>query len=87
MTLCQSSEHLQDTLLTKLPGQFIELRNAQLFKRLESLTRDWIVFFSSMQHFEKLGINLTAKSTYMKEDCGLKKKKRKQALRETGFSR
>ena len=76
MTLCQSSEHLQDTLLTKLLRQFIELRNAQFLKRLENLTRDCIVFFSSMQHFEKLEINLTPKSSYMKEDCGLKEKKK-----------
>ena len=30
LTLCKSSEHLQDTLLTKLLGQFIELNNTQL---------------------------------------------------------
>ena len=33
--LSQSSEHLQDRLLTKLQGQFIELHNAKFFKRLE----------------------------------------------------
>ena len=33
MTLCQSSEHVQKTLLTKLLGQFIELHNTEFFKR------------------------------------------------------
>ena len=36
LTLCQSSEQLQDTLLTKLLDQFIELQNTQIFKILEN---------------------------------------------------
>ena len=35
MILCQSSEHLQDTLLNKLLGQFTELHNTQFSKRLK----------------------------------------------------
>ena len=35
LTLYQSSEHLQHTLLTKLLGQFIGLHNSQFFKTLE----------------------------------------------------
>ena len=31
-TLCQSSEYLQDALLTKLLGQFIKLDNTQILK-------------------------------------------------------
>ena len=34
LSLCESSEHLQNTLLTKLLGQFIEVHNTQFFKRL-----------------------------------------------------
>ena len=37
LTSCQSSEYLQETLLTKLVGQFIERHNTQSFKRLENL--------------------------------------------------
>ena len=73
MTLCQSSEHLQDKLLTKLLGQFIEPHNNHFLKRLENLTANCIVLFISMQHFEKLEANLTPESIYMKEECGLKK--------------
>ena len=36
---------MQDILLAKLLGQFIELRSTQLFQRLKSLTLDCIVFF------------------------------------------
>ena len=36
LTLCQNSEQLQDTLLTKLLDQFIELQNTQIFKILEN---------------------------------------------------
>ena len=38
LTLCQSSELLQDTLLTKLLGHFIALHNTQFNQRLENLT-------------------------------------------------
>ena len=38
MSICQGSEHLQDTFLTKLLGQFIELHGTQCFERLENLT-------------------------------------------------
>ena len=38
MPICQGSEHLQDTFLTKLLGQFIELYDTQCFKRLVNLT-------------------------------------------------
>ena len=38
LNLCQSSEHLQDTLLTKLLDKFNELHSSQFFKRLENLT-------------------------------------------------
>ena len=34
LTLFQSNEHLQDTLFTKLPDQFIELHN--IFKPLKA---------------------------------------------------
>ena len=36
--LRQISEHLQDALLTKLLGQFIELRNTHFFIILENFT-------------------------------------------------
>ena len=38
LSLYQNSEHLKDTLITKLLGQFIELRHTQFFKRLQNLT-------------------------------------------------
>ena len=38
LALCQSTEHFQYILLTKLLGQFIELHNTHIFKRLENLT-------------------------------------------------
>ena len=38
LTLCQGSDLLQDTALTKLLGQFIEVHNTQLYKRLQQLT-------------------------------------------------
>ena len=34
----ESSKHLQDTLLTKLLGQFIELHNNHFFQKEEHLT-------------------------------------------------
>ena len=37
LTSCQSSEYMQETLLTQLVGQFIERHNTQFFKRLEYL--------------------------------------------------
>ena len=40
LSLYQNSEHLKDTLITKLLGQFIELRHTQFFKRLQNLTWD-----------------------------------------------
>ena len=46
LILSESSEHLQDTLLTKLLGQFIESHNTQFFQRPANLTLDCIgVFF------------------------------------------
>ena len=35
------------------------------------MTGDSFVLFSSMPHFEKLEVNLTPESIYMKEECGL----------------
>ena len=35
------------------------------------MTRDCIVLIFSIQHFEKLEVNLTPESIYMKEECGL----------------
>ena len=35
--LCQISEHLQDALLTKLLGQFIEVHKSQCLQILENL--------------------------------------------------
>ena len=73
LTLHQCSKHLQDTLLTKLLDQFIELHNTRSFKRLENLTWHCIVLFHSMHYFEKLGVNPTHQSIYMKGKCGPKK--------------
>ena len=36
LILYQSSTHLQDKLLTKLLGQFMELHNTKFFQRLEN---------------------------------------------------
>ena len=38
LILYESSKHLQDTLLTKLLGQFIGLHSTQFFKILATLT-------------------------------------------------
>ena len=54
--LCQISKHLQDVLLTKLLGQFIEVHENQFFQRLKNLIWDSITIFF-LQHFEKLGLN------------------------------
>ena len=62
LTFGQSSRHLQDTLLTKLLGQFIELHNTQFFKTLENFTSDCIVIFLSTQHFEKLSLTSPLKA-------------------------
>ena len=35
---CQIKEHLQDTFLTKLLRQFIELHDTHFFQRLKNLT-------------------------------------------------
>ena len=70
--MCQSSERLQDTLLIKLLGQFIELYKTQVFRRLENLIWDCIVILF-LQYFEKLAANLTPESIYIEEECGLKK--------------
>ena len=51
-TFHESSEHLQDRLLTKLLGQF---------------TWDSIVLIFSIEHFKKLGVNIAPESIYMKE--------------------
>ena len=53
LTFCQNSKHFQDTLLTKLFGQFIELRNTQFFQRLEYLTWDCIVAFFPIVFWKK----------------------------------
>ena len=36
--MCESSKHLQGTLLNKLLGQFIELHNNHFFQKEEHLT-------------------------------------------------
>ena len=38
LTYCQSNEHLHDTLVNKLLGQFIELHTTEFFKRPKNLT-------------------------------------------------
>ena len=68
----ESSKHLQDTLLTKLLGQFIELHNNHFFQKEEHLTWDCIVLFF-LQHFEKLQVNIIPESIYMEKEFGLKK--------------
>ena len=64
---------MQDTLLNKLLGQFIERHNTPFFKRVENFTWDCIVLFLYTQYFGKLGINFTTVSIYMKGECGFKK--------------
>ena len=64
---------MQDTLLTKLLRQFIELQKTQFFKTLENLRLETVLFFLSVPRFEKLRDNLTPESIYMKKECGLKK--------------
>ena len=71
MTLRENSEHFQDTLLTKLLGQF-ELHSPQFFQRPGNLIRDCIVLFLPTT-FEKLGVNLTPENIYMEEEFGIKK--------------
>ena len=64
-----------DALLTKLLGQFIELRNTQIFKRLENfyLRLYCSLFFYVTFWKTRLGVNLTPESIHMKEKFGLKK--------------
>ena len=57
---------MQDALLTKLQGHFIEVHKSEVFQRLELLS-----FF--LYHFEKFGLNLTPQSIFMEEKFGLKK--------------
>ena len=64
---------MQDTLLNKLLGQFIERHNTPFFKRVENFTWDCIVLFLYTQYFGKLEINFTTVSIYMKGECGFKK--------------
>ena len=66
-TLCLISEHLQDTLLTKLLGLFIEVNKSQFFQRVEILILDCNSL--SLQHFEKFEVNPTPESIYMEEEC------------------
>ena len=71
------NEHLQDALLTKLPGQFIELHKSQFFPRLENLIWDSIAHFSySILRNWELTSPLKAFIIcyYMEEECGLKKR-------------
>ena len=64
-------EHLWDSWLTKLLGQFIELHNPQFFKRLKIWPKTvYIVLFSFMQHLEKLKVNFTPESIYKKKNVG-----------------
>ena len=46
LTFIGRTEHLQDAVLTKLLGQFIELDNAQFFQRTENLRQ----YFSPFSH-------------------------------------
>ena len=57
--LCQINKHLQDALLTKLLGQFIEVHKSQkTFSRTRKCDlRLYCSLF--LQHFAKLGVNLT----------------------------
>ena len=48
LTFCGRTEHLQDAVLTKLLGQFIELDNAQFFQRLENLRQYFSPFFHNI---------------------------------------
>ena len=76
LTLCQSSKHLQDTVSTKLLGQFIELYNTQLFKKIIKFDLRLycsLFLYATFSTYEKLGVNLTCESFYMEKKCGLKK--------------
>ena len=68
LTLCQISEHLQDSQLTKFLGQFIELhKNYRKFDLRQYCS------LSFLQHFQELRVTLTPESIYMEEEHGLKK--------------
>ena len=68
LTLCQISEHLQDSQLTKLIGQFIELH-----KNYRKFVLRQYCSLSFLQHFQELRVTLTPESIYMEEEHGLKK--------------
>ena len=68
LTLCQISEHLQDSPLTKLIGQFIELH-----KNYRKFVLRQYCSLSFLQHFQELRVTLTPESIYMEEEHGLKK--------------
>ena len=61
--LCETSEHLQHALLTKLLGQFIEVHKFDL--------RLHCSLFSTA--FRKIGGWLHSLNIYMEKECGLKK--------------
>ena len=61
--LCETSEHLQYALLTKLLGQFIEVHKFDL--------RLHCSLFSTA--FRKIGGWLHSLNIYMEKECGLKK--------------
>ena len=68
--LCRISEHLQDELLTKLLGPFMELHKSNFFSKTRKFDlRLYCSLF--LQHFEKLGVNLSTESIYMEEEYGL----------------
>ena len=64
---------MHNTLLTKLLGQFIELRNTQFFQGTTQF--DWRLYCSlfSKSVLKKLGVNLNPKRIYVEEEHRLKK--------------
>ena len=55
-----------------LLGQFIELHKIR-FQKTRKINLRLYYFLFFLQHFEKLGINLTPKSIHIEEECGFKK--------------
>ena len=61
MNLCQINVHLQDALLTNLPGRFIKIHKSKLFQRLK-IWPGTVLFSFFLQHSKICGLTAPLKA-------------------------
>ena len=61
MNLCQINVHLQDALLTNLPGQFIKIHRSKFFQRLK-IWPGTVLFSFFLQHSKICGLTAPLKA-------------------------